>query len=71
MNKIIYILIGIAIGAIIDHLIRKVALSGILHVDLSDPNVDRYWIEINDFDSLRSQNYIMLGVKHHKSRQKH
>lgn len=52
-------------GVIISLLVTKFGTSGILRIDHSNPEKDKYLFEIDDLDSLDNLKRIILKIDHH------
>lgn len=68
MENLLYLVIGVAIGALIGVILvvleaKRKTVDGMLIIDLTDPDKDRYKFCIDDLDSLEEKNTLILSVK--------
>lgn len=65
MSSYLFFTVGIIVGSFISCMINNFKKSyGVLKIDMSDPEKDKYRICIDDLDKLNKKKKILLRIDH-------
>lgn len=63
---IMLVVCGVIVGWAVTSLVNMARSSaGVLRIDHSDPEKDRYKLEVGDLDELSKKNHIILAIDHY------